>query len=204
MSTICTHATLGSAGISCRHSSCVCLSVRLSQVGVLLKRLNVGSRKQRHTIARPRTVGFCSLPKFRQNSNRVTPNGGAKCRWGYRLNADEVAENWRLSTRSVINLVRSQVYHTERPLSSFAARSPWCSASRGFVSNSWSLLNFELPITTDTNRAITFESLFHVSSVLLLSLLLHFAKWPRPSVCLSVPRRIRTVLHGSGCNLEEW
>jgi len=33
----------------------VCLSVRpsvrLSQIGVLLKRLNVGSRKQRHTIA---------------------------------------------------------------------------------------------------------------------------------------------------------
>jgi len=29
----------------------MCLSVRLSQVGVLLKRLNVGSRKQRHMIA---------------------------------------------------------------------------------------------------------------------------------------------------------
>jgi len=29
----------------------VCLSVRLSLVGVLLKRLNAGSRKQRHTIA---------------------------------------------------------------------------------------------------------------------------------------------------------
>jgi len=39
-----------------RHASVVCavvvcLSVRLSQVGVLLKLLNVGSRKQRHTIA---------------------------------------------------------------------------------------------------------------------------------------------------------
>ena len=30
---------------------CVCLSVRVSQVGVLLKRLNVGSHKQHHTIA---------------------------------------------------------------------------------------------------------------------------------------------------------
>ena len=29
----------------------VCLSVRLYQVGTLLKRLNVGSHKQRHTIA---------------------------------------------------------------------------------------------------------------------------------------------------------
>jgi len=39
-----------------RHASAVyavvmCLSVYLSQVGVLLKRLNVGSRKQRQTIA---------------------------------------------------------------------------------------------------------------------------------------------------------
>jgi len=31
--------------------ACVCLSVCLSQVGVLLKRLNVGSHKQHHTIA---------------------------------------------------------------------------------------------------------------------------------------------------------
>ena len=30
---------------------CVCVCVCLSQVGVLLKWLNVGTRKQRHTIA---------------------------------------------------------------------------------------------------------------------------------------------------------
>jgi len=41
-----TRSTLASAGISCRRVS-ACLSVRLSQVSVLLKRLNVGSRKQR-------------------------------------------------------------------------------------------------------------------------------------------------------------
>ena len=35
-----------------------------------------------------------------------------------------VAKIWRLSTRSVVNLVRSQVYHTERPPYLFAARSP--------------------------------------------------------------------------------
>jgi len=40
-------------------------------------------------------------------------NGGAKCRWA-RVNAGAVAENWRLSTPSVVNLVRSRVYHTER------------------------------------------------------------------------------------------
>jgi len=39
-----------SSGISCRRVS-VCLSIRLSQVSVLLKRLDVGSRKQRHSIA---------------------------------------------------------------------------------------------------------------------------------------------------------
>ena len=37
-------------GISCRGVS-VYPSVRSSQVGVILKQLNVGSRKQRHTIA---------------------------------------------------------------------------------------------------------------------------------------------------------
>jgi len=42
--------------------------------------------------------------------------------------------------RSVVNLSRSQVYHSERPPYLFAARSPWCRASRGFVSDSRSLL----------------------------------------------------------------
>ena len=42
-----THMTLATMGISCHR---VCLSVRLSQVSVLLKRLNVGSGRQRHAI----------------------------------------------------------------------------------------------------------------------------------------------------------
>jgi len=42
--------TLASAGISCYHVS-VHPSVCLSQVSVLLKWLNTGSRKQRHMIA---------------------------------------------------------------------------------------------------------------------------------------------------------
>jgi len=95
LSPICTRATL---------LSCVCLSVHLSQVGVLLKRLNVEPRQ-----------------KSRQNSNGVTPNGGAKCRWS-RLNAGALAAHWRLSTRSVVSLAQSQVCRTERP--PFAARSP--------------------------------------------------------------------------------
>jgi len=67
-----------------RHASAVyavvvCLSVWLSQVGVLLKRLSVGLRKQRYTIVQRLLVFWCQRP--RQNSNVVVPKGGAKCRW---------------------------------------------------------------------------------------------------------------------------
>jgi len=57
----------------------VCLSVCLSQVGVLLKRLNVGSNKQHHTIAQD-----CSflIPKISAKFDRDHPCGGAKYRWG--------------------------------------------------------------------------------------------------------------------------
>jgi len=48
-----TCTTLASAGISCHCvSSCRRVSVHLSQVSVLLKRLNIGLHKQHHTIAR--------------------------------------------------------------------------------------------------------------------------------------------------------
>jgi len=49
--------------------------------------------------------------KSGRKSNGVTFNGGAKCRLGT-LNAAEVVENWRLSTRSVVNSALSQSYHT--------------------------------------------------------------------------------------------
>jgi len=84
------------------------------------------------------------MPKISQNSNGVTPNGSTKCRWG-RLNGGAVAANWRLSMQSVVNLARLQVYHTERPSYLFAARSPWCTASRGFVSDGQSVLYCTLP-----------------------------------------------------------
>jgi len=88
------------------------------------------------------TLGFWHR-ESRQNSNGDNTNGCAKYRWG-RLNAIKVAENWRLSTWSVVNLARSQVYHTQRLPYLFAARSPWCSASHGFVSDSWSLFYVEV------------------------------------------------------------
>jgi len=56
-------------------SSCVCLSIRLSHAGIVSKRLNVESRKQRHTIVQG-LVSCCQ--KCMRNSNGITPNGGAK------------------------------------------------------------------------------------------------------------------------------
>ena len=35
------------------------------------------------------------------------------------LNTGAIAANWRLQTRSVVTLARSQVYRTERPCSTF-------------------------------------------------------------------------------------
>jgi len=84
----------------------VCLSVRMSQICVLLKWLNVGSCKLRRTIAQE--LWFSGAENLDKTQTGVTPNGGTKCRWG-RLKAGAIAENWRLSTRSVVNLVRSQV-----------------------------------------------------------------------------------------------
>jgi len=56
------------------------LSICLSQIGVLLKRLNVGSRKQCHTIAQ----GLYSflMPKISAKLYWCRLNRGAKCRWG--------------------------------------------------------------------------------------------------------------------------
>jgi len=53
----------------------VCLSVCLSQVGVLLKRLNVGSHDSPGTL-----VFWCQ--RSPRNSTGVTPYEGAECRWG--------------------------------------------------------------------------------------------------------------------------
>jgi len=54
----------------------LCPSVCLSQVGVLLKRLNVRSQKQHNTIAQG--LQFSDAKDLRE----INPYGGAKCRWG--------------------------------------------------------------------------------------------------------------------------
>jgi len=89
------------------------VSVHLSQVGVLLKQLNVGSRKQCQHDSPDTLVFWCR--RSWQNSNGVTSNGGAKCRWG-RLKFGDFWEitrcNWKMSTvTSIVNLVQWQVYH---------------------------------------------------------------------------------------------
>jgi len=120
MCSVFTHTALAGAGISCRH------------VSVQLSKCSTETAKHRIMQTVPRDSPGTLVMWFQkswQNSNGVTPIGGAKCRCG-RLNAGAVAEKRRLSTWSIstVNLVRSQVYHTERPPYLFAARSPWCSA----------------------------------------------------------------------------
>jgi len=85
----------------------------------------------------PGTLVFCCR-KARQNSNGITPNENVKGRWG-RLNAGAVAEYWRLSTQSVVNLAWSQVYHTclQHVRRDAAHRA-------GFVSDRWSLFSWKI------------------------------------------------------------
>ena len=61
---------------------CVCLSVCVcpSQVGVLLKLLNIGTHKQHRMIARDSSK-LILMPKSFSRFERCHPNGGAKCRW---------------------------------------------------------------------------------------------------------------------------
>jgi len=59
-------------------TSFLCPSVCLSQVGVLLKRLNVGSHKQHHRVNLVNLVFWCQ--RSPRNSIGVTLYGGTKCR----------------------------------------------------------------------------------------------------------------------------
>jgi len=109
----------------------------------------------------PGTVVFCCW-KSRQNSNRVIPNGDATCRWG-RSNAGAVAANSQLSTRSDVNLVQLQVYHTEHLPDLFAACLLWCSALCGFVSDSWSLFSTAGPAVQSASTMTIFRDNWNVT-----------------------------------------
>ena len=89
----CYASTVLAMGLCLSVSVSVC--VRLSQVGVLLKRLNVGSHKQHHTGT---LVFWCQ--RSPRNSIGVTPYEGAECRWG--------GQNRRLSTNNRLYLEKGK------------------------------------------------------------------------------------------------
>jgi len=62
------------------YATALCLSVCLSQVGVLLKQLNVGSRKQHHTIAQ---VVYFSTPKISAKFDLGQPLQGRQMQMGW-------------------------------------------------------------------------------------------------------------------------
>jgi len=114
----------------------MCLSVCLSVTSQCSTEMAKHRITQTTPHYSPGTLVFWRW-RSRQNSNGVIPCGSAKWRWD--------SFNWWLSTNyflqlvAIVNLVRSWVYHTERPRL-FAAHFPWCSALCGFISDSWYLL----------------------------------------------------------------
>jgi len=103
------------AGISC-HRAFVSLSLHLSEVGVLLKWLNLGSLRITQTM----------MPKTSAKLKWGHTNEGAKCR------REKVKCRWDsciLATlsASVDNLARSQIYHA----GAFTCMFVGCSASCG-------------------------------------------------------------------------
>ena len=133
-----------------RHASAVyavvmCLSVCLS----FTSRCSTETAKRRITQTMPHdsrgTLDFWCR-RSRQNPNVVTPvtvevpNAGGVVKIGD-FRQITCCNSKSSTVASIINLVQSQVYHTERP-PLFAARLPWCSASRGFVSDCWYLFKF--------------------------------------------------------------
>jgi len=97
----------------------VCQSVRLSQVDILLKRLTLDHANNTCT-RQPKDASFL-MPNISAKLERVQPQWRRQMQVGRgRLNVGAIAEYWRLSMRSVVSLVRSQVYDTQRPPHLFA------------------------------------------------------------------------------------
>ena len=117
----------------------MCLSVCLS----LTSRCSTETAKRRTTQTTPHispwTLVFWSR-KSRQNSNGVTPNGGAKYRWG-RLNTGAVAQ--KLATfdakRCQLSSVVSRKFITLSVHLICLQHVRRDAARRAFVSDSWSL-----------------------------------------------------------------
>jgi len=101
-----THATLANAGISCCLAP-VCLSVTSRCSAEMAK------RRIMQTMPHDGPETLVSLCRISQQN----------CRWG-RLNAGAVTASLQLLMRSIVNLIQSQVYHTECPPYLIAACSP--------------------------------------------------------------------------------
>ena len=93
------------------------------------------------------------MPKISAKLEWYHPNRGAKWRWG-RLNAGVVARNCWLLTRTFVNLVQLQFYHTERPHYLFLAHLLWCSVSHRFDSDSWFLFSNLLACSCHTDASL--------------------------------------------------
>jgi len=101
-----------------RHASAVyavvivCLSVCTSQCSTEMVKLTITQTTAHDSSG---NLVFCCW-RSRQNSTGIFPNGGAKCRWvgvDFRQITRYNSKTWTVV--SVVNLVRSQVYHIERP-----------------------------------------------------------------------------------------
>ena len=111
---------------------------------------------------------------------------------------------------SVVNLVQSQVYHTERPL--FAASLLWCSASHGFVGDSWYLFYFWF--TSSHIRQIIFLSIhrviirhfLHLTAALKHSCFTNLSARGRasPQICCSMPQYPAIMLQHAARSKSQW
>jgi len=116
-----------------RLSVCVCVS--LSQVGVLLKRINVGSRKQNHTIA---YISSFPMPKILSKFHQGHPYRGRQMQ----------VEKVKMGDFRQIALYISKTIQDSRIVSIKVEKEVVCALSNGDIAH-----NLECPLTT-TNHPI--------------------------------------------------
>ena len=104
-----------------------------------LRPLRLGEeKKERKKKPQGKNIMVCPIPYGDHNNEHICIAQNKNPQMCCKCSCDSCKmPNWWLLTWSDVNLARSQVYHTERPPSLLAARSPWCNASRGFVTDCW-------------------------------------------------------------------
>ena len=125
------------SAVLCRRRLSVCLSVTSRCSTETAKHM---ISKQRHTIAPG--LPFSDAKDLGKTQTGSSPTEAPKAGGAIYRNGDfrQITRynSKTSSVASVVNFVQSHVYHAEHPRL-FAARLPWFSASRGFVSDSWYL-----------------------------------------------------------------